>query len=241
MKTETIDTLLNVEPIIKGKSKHLYAYDDEHYLAKLIPSLASFTYNRYEMVEKTQNLRLDFYEMAVSLLNKNGISTAFVQRLDDDKYLTKRCTSPPFEVIVKNYAVGSTQRKYPGLFPDNYKFPTPIVKFDYRIDPEDIPIAADYLKIYGEDPELLKKIALKTNKILCEWLSPNILIDFCLIFGTNDEGEVCITSEISPDCMRLKSQNGTSLDKDLFREGKDHQEIIATWTQLVEDLKSKNG
>ncbi|GAA3608011.1 phosphoribosylaminoimidazolesuccinocarboxamide synthase [Flavivirga amylovorans] len=239
MTTQTVNDTLKEEPIVKGKSKYLYNYDNDHYIAQLIPSLSSFTYDRYEMVEKTQNLRLDFYEMAVALLNKHDIPTAFVKRLDVDKYLTRKCTSPPFEVIVKNNAVGSTQRKYPGLFPDNHKFSTPIVKFDYRIDPEDIPISADYLKAYGEDPDLLKKLALKTNEILCEWLSPNVLIDFCLIFGTNSDGQVCITSEISPDCMRLKSEDGSSLDKDLFRQGKSHEEIIDTWTQLIADIKTK--
>ncbi|TGV01549.1 phosphoribosylaminoimidazolesuccinocarboxamide synthase [Flavivirga rizhaonensis] len=239
MTTQTVNNTLKEEPIVKGKSKYLYNYDNDHYIAQLIPSLSSFTYDRYEMVEKTQDLRLDFYEMAVALLNKHDVPTAFVKRLDTDKYLTRKCTSPPFEVIVKNYAVGSTQRKYPGLFPDNHKFSTPIVKFDYRIDPEDIPISADYLKVYGEDPDLLKKLALKTNDILCEWLSPNVLVDFCLIFGTNNDGEVCITSEISPDCMRLKSEDGSSLDKDLFRQGKSHEEIIDTWTQLIVDIKSK--
>ncbi|MBJ6369255.1 phosphoribosylaminoimidazolesuccinocarboxamide synthase [Snuella sedimenti] len=240
METQTtISDILKETPVVKGRSKYLYDYDANHYVAKLIPSLSSFTYNRHEMVDKTQNLRLDFYEMAVALLNKHNIPTAYVKRLDTDVYLTQKCTSPPFEVIVKNYAVGSTQRKYPGLFDDNYKFSNPIVKFDYRIDPEDLPISADYLREYGEDPELLKSLALKTNDILSEWLYPRVLVDFCLIFGTNKAGEVCITSEISPDCMRLKSEAGASLDKDLFRSGKNHHEIVAVWTDLITDLKSK--
>ncbi len=239
MSVEIVNDVLNEEPLVKGKSKLLFGYDTDHYVAQLIPSLSSFTYNRYEMVEKTQNLRLDFYEMAVALLNAHDVPTAFVKRLDGDKYLTRKCTSPPFEVIVKNYAVGSTQRKYPGLFPKNHKFEEPIVKFDYRIDPEDVPISDDYLKAYGEDPELLKKLALKTNALLCEWLYPNVLVDFCLIFGDNSDGELCITSEISPDCMRLKSPNGESLDKDLFRDGKAHDEIVDTWTQLISDIRSK--
>ncbi|MDC8002704.1 phosphoribosylaminoimidazolesuccinocarboxamide synthase [Aureisphaera galaxeae] len=238
MKTIDITEILAKEPIVKGKSKHLFHYDDNHYIARLIPSLSSFTYNRYEMVEKTDALRLDFYEMAVQRLNNQGIKTAFVERVDEVTYLTRKCSNPPFEVIVKNFAVGSTLRKYPGLFPENAPFNPPIVKFDYRIDPEDQPIAEDYLRAYGEDPDALKRIALQTNEILLGWLSPSVLVDFCLIFGKNAEGDICITSEISPDCMRLKSQTGESLDKDLFRQGKSHEEIIAIWTQLIQHMKA---
>lgn len=237
MKLTEIESVLNQKPTITGKSKALYTYDEQHYVAQLIPSLSSFTFERYELVNGTAELRLDFYEMAVKKLNAAGIKTAFVKRLGPITYLTKKCTNPPFEVIVKNYAVGSTLRKYPGLFKEGQKFSRPIVKFDYRIDPEDLPIAADYLREYGENPDELKRIALETNRILCQWLNPRVLIDFCLIFGTDNDGNLCISSEISPDCMRLKSEKGEPLDKDLFRQGKSHSEIIEIWTSLIDSLK----
>ncbi len=238
IEPKKLTSILEQTPIIKGKSKNLYEFDEDHYVAKLIPSLSSFTYNRYENVAETDILRLDFYEMSAKKLNTLNIPTAFVKRLDATTYLTRKCTNPPFEVIVKNYAVGSTIRKYPGLFKEGQKFTNPIVKFDYRVDPEDQPISIDYLIEYGVDGPLFRELALKINAALCDWLAPRVLIDFCVIFGTNSDGQVCVTSEVSPDCMRLKSENGESLDKDLFRQGKSHEYIIEKWTELIKNLKT---
>lgn len=228
-----IDRVISDSPIMEGRSKRIYEYKDDLLLVELIPSLTSYTYDRHELVEGTDVLRLDFYEKAVEVLSKEGIKTAFVERVDSRRYIAQHCSNPPFEVIVKNFAIGSTLKFYPGLFEKYAEFENPIVKFDYRTDPEDQPIAADYIREYGEDPEALKSIALNVNKALKEWMSDLVLVDFCLIFGKNSRGEYVITSEVSPDGMRLKSESGRSLDKDLFRKGASHENIRKEWKRLL--------
>ncbi|MFI7232158.1 phosphoribosylaminoimidazolesuccinocarboxamide synthase [Nonomuraea angiospora] len=141
--------------------------------------------------------------------------------------------APPFEVIVKNRAVGSTVRKYPGLFPEGHVFHPPVVKFDFRIDPEDQPIGEDYLWGYGVDVEEFRHTARQCNDCLRKWLEPLDLWDFCLIIGPGPEGDLIINSEISPDCMRLRDRQGNSLDKDLFRQGAGHEHIVSVWSGLV--------
>lgn len=80
----------------------------------------------------------------------------------------------------------------------------------------------------------LKTNALKTNQALVQWLgSFDIeLIDFCLIFGLDASANLIITSEVSPDGMRMKQYGRDSLDKDLFRTGKTHEEILDRWAHL---------
>jgi len=111
-----------------------------------------------------------------------------------------------------------------------------VVKFDYRIDPEDQPIATDYVREWGADPDACRIIALAANAALRAWLAPLILIDICFVLGKHPDGHLCITSEISPDCMRLTSPDGESLDKDLFRRGLPAVQIIDTWTGLIASL-----
>ncbi|WP_372633640.1 phosphoribosylaminoimidazolesuccinocarboxamide synthase [Fodinibius sp.] len=229
----SIDRVISDSPIMEGRSKRIYEYKDNLLLVELIPSLTSYTYDRHELVEGTDALRLDFYEKAVDVLKKEDIKTAFVERVDSRRYIARHCTNPPFEVIVKNFAIGSTLKFYPGLFKKNAEFDRPIVKFDYRTNPEDQPIAADYIREYGEDPEALKTIALSVNEALKKWMSDLVLVDFCLIFGKDPSGEYVITSEISPDGMRLKSESGRSLDKDLFRKGASHKDIRTEWKRLL--------
>ena len=231
-----VDSIMNRPPLKVGRSKVLYEVDENVCLVRMVPSLTSFTFGLHREVPGTDVLRLNFYEKAVAVLKAFGLQTAFRQRVGPALYLADLCAENPFEVIVKNFATGSTTKFYPGLFAEGYKFREPVVKFDYRRDPEDLPIAPDYLREAGCDPEEFKEVAISTNKALAEWLEPRVLIDFCIVLGERQDGTTVITSELSPDCMRLKSPEGQSLDKDLFRRGGSDEEILSTWTGLVENL-----
>nr|WP_281361380.1 phosphoribosylaminoimidazolesuccinocarboxamide synthase [Actinopolyspora biskrensis] len=224
-------------PSISGRSKKLWHVDEETCFVRLVESLTSYTHERHELVSGTGPLRLDFYEMAASRLREEGIPCAFLRRVDQTGYLAKYYkVSPPVEVIVKNRAVGSTLRKYPGLFAEEEVLPRPVVKFDYRCDPEDQPIGEDYLRALGIPVEKMYKTALTVNELLCEWLDPIQLWDFCLIFGIDSEGDPSIISEVSPDCMRLRAEDGSMLDKDIFRNGGEHTEITTAWKELIEHV-----
>ncbi|MEY9484316.1 phosphoribosylaminoimidazole-succinocarboxamide synthase [Streptomyces calvus] len=225
------------EPDIVGKSKKLWRLDDGRCLIELIPSLRSFTYDRDEIVTDTGPLRLEFYERAAARLTADGVRTAFVRKVSPICYLADYCPAPPFEVVVKNRAVGSTLIKYPGLFVPEEKLPRPVVKFDYRTDPEDQPIAEDYLRALGIDVDELARLARTVNDSLASWLHPLELWDFCLIFGTAADGAPVLISEVSQDCMRLRHADGSSLDKDLFRKGAGHQEIVTAWRRLLDELR----
>lgn len=223
-------------PDLQGRSKKIWLLPEGHCLAEIVPTLRSFTYDRDEVVTETGPLRLDFYERAAAMLAAGGIHTAFHRRLSPTCYTAEFCPAPPFEVIVKNRAVGSTLIKYPGLFQENQQLPAPVVKFDYRTDPEDQPIAEDYLRALKIPVEELRRLALRVNELLSSWLSPIELWDFCLIFGLDTEGQPVLISEVSQDCMRLRTPDGESLDKDLFRRGAGHAEITAAWRKLLDEL-----
>lgn len=147
-------------PDIEGRSKRIWLLSGGLCVVEMIPSLRSFTYSRDELVEETGPLRLEFYDRAAARLAKGGVRTGFVRRLAPTVYLSEFHEAPPFEVVVKNRAVGSTLVKYPGLFPANSELPKPVVKFDYRIDPEDQPIGEDYLRALDLPVEEFRRIAL---------------------------------------------------------------------------------
>lgn len=229
--------IVNRQLIVSGRSKRVYKIDDARCYIELVASLRSFTYAREEVVTGSDVVRLDFYEMAAAKLTQAGINHAFVERVGPAAYLAKLCSDPPFEVIVKNLAAGSTLRKYPGLFQENHRFVQPVVKFDYRTDPEDQCLADDYLREYGHNPARWKRLALDVNRVLVEWLAPRTLVDICFIIGIDPGGDECVLSEVSPDCMRLRSPEGESLDKDLFRHGLSGAALVAVWSELVASLR----
>ncbi|GAB2847101.1 phosphoribosylaminoimidazolesuccinocarboxamide synthase [Lentzea nigeriaca] len=234
--TELAGVVEEREADITGRSKRLWLVRDDLCVVKLIPSLRSFTYDRDELVDETGPLRLDFYEKAAARLSEAAVECAFRARLGPDTYLADYRPPPPFEVIVKNVATGSTTRKYPGLFPDGEPLPRPVVKFDYRVDPEDQPIGEDYLRVLDLPVDLMREQALLVNDVLRTWLNPLQLWDFCVIFGFSAHGEISLISEISQDCMRLRSADGSPLDKDLFRNGASPEELVEQWKRAFDGL-----
>ena len=115
-------------PDVEGRSKRIWLLDGDRCVVELIPSLRSFTFDRDEMMPDTGPLRLDFYERAAAMLDRDGIRTAFVRRLGPTRYLARYLAAPPFEVIVKNRAVGSTVMKYPGLFEPDQPLPRRVLQ-----------------------------------------------------------------------------------------------------------------
>ncbi len=224
------------EPVFRGRSKTVYPMPGGRCFIQMVPSLSSFTYSREAMMPGTEKLRLDFFEKASARMRDDGVPGAFEYRVDDTSYVALFCPAPPVEVIVKNVCAGSTIRKYPGLFPQGHRFDRPVVKFDYRTDPEDQPIAEDYVRELGLDTQRMKDIALLLNETLQRWLTPLDLWDFCIIIGIDQHGSYRVISEVSPDCMRLKGTNGESLDKDLFRAGASRAEILRAWSATVHGL-----
>ena len=137
---------------------------------------------------------------------------------------------------MKNFAIGSTIRNYPGLFAEFQKLEPPVIKFDYRTEPEDIPIAEDYIDRKGYDVQKFKALALELNRLLICLFAPYVLIDICFIFGVDDTGDLVVISEISPDCMRIKDKNDVSFDKDIFRNSADYSLLKERWKQISNDI-----
>jgi len=229
--------ILSRKPDLEGRSKHVFRVGRNRCLIRMIPTLDSHSYNRHEHFEGTDSLRLDFFEMASGFLESRGIHTVLRRRVGPEVYLAEFLESPPFEVIVKNYAHGSTLRKYPSLFRKGHRFKRPVVRFDFRVDPEDQPLPDDYVRELGHDPIAIKKLALRINAALQDWLRPNVLVDFCIMVSRGRRGRYVVLSEISPDCMRIRSRSGGSLDKDLFRRGSSRKSLIAAWSRLITSLR----
>lgn len=228
-----LSRLKRTQPEREGHSKKLWRIDASTYAVELKPTLRSYTFAREAVLRGTEVIRLDFFERSCHLFQQAGLSHAFISRLDERTYASRVCKEPPIEVILKNAAVGSTQTLYPGLFPTGTRFSAPVVKFDFRRDPQDLPLPDDYLRELGLPAADFRKVAITVNDVLRRALPDYLIVDFCLVFGLDDQGQWRITSEVSPDSMRLTNLSGDSFDKDLFRTGA--TDLIQTRWRTVAD------
>jgi phosphoribosylaminoimidazole-succinocarboxamide synthase len=158
------------------------------------------------------------------LLERSGIPTHFIARLDERDMLCKRVTIVPLEVIVRNVAAGSMAKRL-GLA-EGTELKTTVFELSYKNDALGDPLINDYhAAAVGvstfEEIEAIKNITFRVNDLLSSFfLERGIrLIDFKLEFGRTAAGELVLADEISPDTCRFWDvRTGGKLDKDRFRQ-----------------------
>lgn len=157
------------------------------------------------------------------LLQNKGINTHFVKNLSDRETLVKMVKIIPLEVIIRNISAGSFSKKYGVEEGTIFKYPT--LEFSYKNDSLGDPLINDYhiiaLNIVSKDQiEEISNLAFKVNEVLKEiFESIGIkLVDFKIEVGFDNENNIILADEISPDTCRLWDTNtNRKLDKDQFR------------------------
>lgn len=169
-------------------------------------------------------------------LAEAGISSHFIQQLNDREMLTRRVKIIPVEVVVRNRATGSIVKRLgleEGLIID-----PPLVEFFYKDDSLGDPlISEDHIRLLKlatpSQIEELRQQALKINEVLKPFFQKRgmMLVDFKLEFGLWN-GQIILADEISPDTCRFWDiQTGERMDKDRFR--KDLGRIEETYQEVL--------
>ncbi len=86
------------------------------------------------------------------------------------------------------------------------------------------------------DVKHAQRTAFLTAMVLEEFLASKQIVfyDLCLFI---DESGTLVYGEVSPDCGRFRHLDLGSLDKDVWRTGGSHQDVINKWMLLVQLLK----
>lgn len=212
-----------LEQLYEGKAKKVFKTDVEDYLivsykddATAFNGLKKGTISGKGEINNLMSNQLFQY------LEKNGISTHFVETIDERDTVVKSVDIVPLEVIVRNVAAGSFSKRL-GV-EEGLEFEQPTVEFSYKNDDLGDPLINDSfaiaLKLASQDEiDKIKEMALKINDLLkAYFIERNIkLIDFKLEFG-RFHGNIILADEISPDTCRLWDKDtNQKLDKDRFR------------------------
>jgi phosphoribosylaminoimidazole-succinocarboxamide synthase len=217
------DTPEKLEMFYEGKAKKLYSTPDpDLVIAYFKDDATAFNAKKRGTIEDKGVINNRMSELFFGLLEKNGVKTHFVRRLNDRDMLCKRLQIVPVETVVRNIVAGSMAKRLGREEGEDLK--APIVEYYYKSDPLDDPL------IYGEhavlfgwategELETIHALALKVNDILRRFLDERgvILVDFKLEFGRH-KGEILLGDEICPDTCRFWDKTTRKkLDKDRFR------------------------
>lgn len=214
------------EMIYEGKGKKMWsvAEDKNLLIAEFKDDLTAFDATKKGNESGKGMLNNKISTELFHLLEKNGIKTALVETISDTEQVVKKCSIVPLEVIVRNIATGSLTKRL-GIT-DGKVLPFALVEFCYKDDALHDPIINDEHAIIlgaGEQKDLdyIKDQARKINEILKPFFASKglNLVDFKIEFGRDNDGNIILADEISPDSCRFWDiKTGAKMDKDIFRQ-----------------------
>lgn len=230
--------------LYEGRNKILYEgpepstliqyYKDEAFLAEDKP---------LQTVDGKGVLNNRICEHVMTNLNRIGVPTHFLRRLNMREQLVRMVEVVPLRLVVRNVAVGDFARNL-GI-QDGEPLPRPVIEFRYMNPDFTYPLVnEDQICAFnwacGCEIGEMTTMAMRANDFLAGmFLGAGIrLADFQMEFGReygNDHERLIIIDEISPDtCRLLDIATGTRLDSDSIRE--DGDGLVDSYSEVARRL-----
>jgi phosphoribosylaminoimidazole-succinocarboxamide synthase len=217
------NTPSKLDMFYEGKAKKLYATSDPDLIIQYFKDDATaFNAKKRGTIEEKGVINNRMSELFFTLLEREGVPTHFVRRLDDRQMLCRRLDIIPVETVVRNIVAGSLAKRLGRQEGEELK--NPIVEYYYKSDPLDDPlIYPEHAIAFGwaseQELNTIHDMALRINTILRRFLDERgvLLVDFKLEFGRH-HGKILLGDEICPDTCRFWDKaTRQKLDKDRFR------------------------
>lgn len=229
--------------LYNGKSKQIFATESQNFIIMAYKDDETAYYGvKKSTIPNKGSLNNKISSMIFRFLEENSIHTHFVERLNDNEQLCRRATTLPLEFIVRNVIAGTLSRRLDieeGTVPEQTIYEI-CLKSDVLRDPLINHYHVEALGITNEATlQKIRSTMQKINELLTD-LFQKIhinLIDFKMEFGFDNEGEVMLIDEISPDTARFwDSDTHEKLDKDLFR--RDLGDIEVAYKEVLARLET---
>ncbi|MDD4069022.1 MAG: phosphoribosylaminoimidazolesuccinocarboxamide synthase [Candidatus Izemoplasmatales bacterium] len=229
--------------IYEGKAKKVYSTDNPNEVLIYYKDDAT-AFNGVKKAEITNKgiLNNQITEILFLKLEKEGIPTHFLKRIDERSQICRKLKIIPIEVIVRNIIAGSMAKRLQvpeGTVPKNTIF-----DLCYKNDELGDPLINDHHAVAlglcsYKELKTIYAYTKKINKILKGFFFEQgiKLVDFKIEFGRTADGEIILADEISPDTCRLwDNVTDEKLDKDRFR--RDLGNIIEAYIDILTRIQA---
>ncbi len=213
--------------VYEGKAKILYEGPEPGTLVQHFKDDTTVLHpKKSEVIDGKGVLNNRISEYIFAQLNRMGIPTHFIRRLNMREQLIKEVEIIPLEVVVRNIAAGSLAKRL-GI-EEGTVLPRSIIEFYYKNDELDDPmVSEEHITAFGwaapQEIDDIMALAIRINDFLSGlFLGVGIqLVDFKIECGRLYEGDmmrIVLADEFTPDSARLwDSQTAEKMDKDRFR------------------------
>jgi phosphoribosylaminoimidazole-succinocarboxamide synthase len=234
--------------IYEGKAKILYEGPEPGTLIQFFKDDATaFNAKKHAVIDGKGVLNNRISEFIFSHLNRMGIPTHFIRRLNMREQLIKEVEIIPLEIVVRNVAAGSLSTRL-GI-EEGVVLPRSIIEFYFKSDQLNDPmVSEEHITAFGwaspQELDDIMALAIRCNDFLSGlFLGAGIqLVDFKIECGRLFEGDmmrIVLADEISPDSCRLWDiETKKRMDKDIFR--KDLGGLIEAYQEVARRLGIMN-
>lgn len=232
-----------MEKIYEGKAKEVYSTENSsEYVIKYKDTATAGNGEKKADILGKGELNLAITTAVFEMLEKNGIKTHYLETIDNRRMKVKKVSIMPLEVIIRNISAGSFAKRY-GV-EEGIIFENPTFELSYKNDDLGDPLMVeDHAIALGiitkEEYDYLKEETLKINKLLKEFFGKiNLkLVDFKIEYGKDDDGNIILADEISPDTCRLWDKDtNQKFDKDIFR--RDLGNLVEGYQEVLDRIKA---
>lgn len=212
--------------LYRGKAKTVYFTEDENKLILHFRNdTSAFDGEKIEQLDRKGEVNNKFNHFIMTQLENEGIKTQVESLLSDTESLVKKLDMIPVECVVRNYAAGSMCKRL-GV-EEGIELNPPTFEFFLKNDALHDPMINEYhIESFGWANQAqiaeMKRLTFSVNKVLFELFNKGgmLLVDFKLEFGVDQNGDIVLGDEFTPDGCRLwDKETRKKLDKDRFRQG----------------------
>ncbi|USS86240.1 phosphoribosylaminoimidazolesuccinocarboxamide synthase [Fructilactobacillus cliffordii] len=234
------------QKIAEGKTKVVYATEDPNLVwLHSKDQVTALNGKKHDDFANKGALANQISTLLFQYLNDQGFQIHFVEQINATDDVVQKLTMLPVEVVVRNRAAGHFVIRFgaENLQPLN----PPVQEFYYKSDQQDDPMInpsqLEALQIATpEESQAMEAQARALTKALTNLFAQSgmQLVDIKYEFGRNQQGELILGDELSPDNMRIIDQaTGQSLDKDVYRH--DNGDLQHGYQTVLDRLTAQLG
>ncbi len=232
--------------LYEGKAKRVFETDHpDQLLVHFKNDATAFNAKKHQSFDGKGSLNCQISSSIFRFLEKEGIPTHFLKNEQDCWMLVQKVDVIPLEIVIRNVATGSLCKETPIAF--GTELAEPLLDLYYKDDALGDPLLTKRrLELLGlvTSSQLLniENLAFRVNSSLKDFFKTLDLklVDFKLEMGMNNNSELLVADEISPDSCRIwdlniEDQKDRILDKDRFR--KDLGGVLEGYSEVLRRIK----
>ncbi|WP_185864588.1 phosphoribosylaminoimidazolesuccinocarboxamide synthase [Blattabacterium cuenoti] len=230
--------------LLEGKTKKIYTSDNPcEVIIHYKDDITSFNGLKKNVIPDKGILNNEITTFIFNLLNRYGIKTHFIRKMNNREQLCHKVNMFPLEFVVRNIVAGSISKRL-GI-KEGTPILNPIFEIFYKNDHLKDPLINDHHAVFlnvishKELSNIYCIISNINNKLKKFFFDRNIiLVDFKMEFGKGKkDNQIFLSDEISPDTCRFwDKETMNKLDKDIFRIGLKKEKIIDVYMEVLKRL-----